>query len=218
MAGGGASRNGAWILMRAAGLCAAGSLGCARAWSLPSPPLPVPTTVVERESTAAEPAARATPSSSPPPSWSSSSFPNEVDLQDVDRMDEPLSLDLVGRPVGRWRAGAHRGRVWGPDLGACFGRAVPAADVRRAIALNRGRVRHCYEEALRRDAETGGRVTVVFVVGLDGLVREARAEDNTTGDDELGACVAGVIASLRFPCSREAARCSYPFVLQPLDP
>ena len=71
----------------------------------------------------------------------------------------------------------------------------------------------CYEEQLKQDPRLAGRVDASWTIGPDGRV--TRVE--TVGLQEVGACVARVIKSIRF--SPPLIGCEdisdYPFVFQP---
>lgn len=56
----------------------------------------------------------------------------------------------------------------------------------------------CYTQALTRDRDTRGRVTLAFTIGPAGKVVAATAYENTSGDVALGACVAAVARRWKF--------------------
>ncbi|MCC6521909.1 MAG: AgmX/PglI C-terminal domain-containing protein [Polyangiaceae bacterium] len=103
-----------------------------------------------------------------------------------------------GQGSGRL-AGTHRSRPPQVRMGATTvsGRLPPEV-VQRVVRMSFGRFRGCYEAALRRNATLAGRVVVRFVIGRDGSVAAAQAEDQI-GDSEMSACVAGGFRALTFP-------------------
>ena len=75
-----------------------------------------------------------------------------------------------------------------------------AGQVRRVIRqYYAARARSCFERALRNDHGLRGTVVVRFLIALDGTVRQASAVHNTTGDQDLGLCLAGQVESWRLP-------------------
>jgi len=86
--------------------------------------------------------------------------------------------------------------------------------MRREIRAHNREFRACYERALEKDPKLEGRVVAKFTIGQTGAVIESTAE----GMPPIDACVAGVIAKLKFPPlpkSKNAITISYPFVFQP---
>jgi hypothetical protein len=75
----------------------------------------------------------------------------------------------------------------------------------------KGRVERCYEQSLRRNSELQGRVEIELSVA-GGTVQTSAIASNSTGDDELGACILRQIKGLKFDPSVEA-EVIYPFVL-----
>ncbi len=81
---------------------------------------------------------------------------------------------------------------------AVSGRIAPeivAHGVRRVF----GRLRHCYERGLERDASLAGRVTVRFVIGRDGIVASAQDGGSTLPDPQVVACVVGCFPGIDLP-------------------
>ena len=74
---------------------------------------------------------------------------------------------------------------------------LPPEVVMRIVRQNFGRVRLCYESALRSDPTLSDTVSVHFTIDADGGVSKSRAEPGPLG--ELEACVARVFLALAFP-------------------
>ena len=150
-------------------------------------------------------------------------------LGDVGQMGHGYGTgDGVGFGRGGGRMGRGRdGSRFGPDLSGRTGRApdlrlgdattfggLSKEVIRRIVAQHRGRIRHCYEAALRAAPELQGRVTVKFVIAPQGNVQSAEPAGNTTGDDTLGQCITAVVKRMSFPQADGVTACTYPFMLQ----
>jgi outer membrane biosynthesis protein TonB len=150
-------------------------------------------------------------------------------LGDVGQMGHGYGTgDGVGFGRGGGRMGRGRsGDRFGPDLSGRTGRApdlrlgeattfggLSKEVIRRIVQQNRGRIRHCYEAALRTSPELNGRVTVKFVIAPQGNVQSADPVGNTTGDDALGQCITAVVKRMSFPQADGVTACTYPFMLQ----
>ena len=61
------------------------------------------------------------------------------------------------------------------------------------------RAQSCFDRATRNNNQLRGTVVVRFTVGSDGNVTRAHPVRNTTGDDDLGACLAAQVQSWRLP-------------------
>ena len=75
-----------------------------------------------------------------------------------------------------------------------------AGHVRRVIRdFYAARAQSCFDRATRNNHSLRGTVMVRFTVGSTGHVTSARPVRNTTGDDDLGQCLAGQVGSWRLP-------------------
>lgn len=75
-----------------------------------------------------------------------------------------------------------------------------AGQVRRVIRqYYAARAQSCFDRATRNNHNLRGTVVVQFTIGMDGNVSQATPVRNTTGDSELGACLAGQVRSWRLP-------------------
>jgi len=150
-------------------------------------------------------------------------------LGDVGQMGHGYGTgDGVGFGRGGGRMGRGRsGDRFGPDLSGRTGRApdlrlgeattfggLSKEVIRRIVQQHRGRIRHCYEAALRTAPELSGRVTVKFVIAPQGNVQSAEPAGNTTGDDTLAQCITAVVKRMSFPQADGVTACTYPFMLQ----
>ncbi|MBI5488311.1 MAG: AgmX/PglI C-terminal domain-containing protein [Deltaproteobacteria bacterium] len=139
----------------------------------------------------------------------------------------------TGDGVGFGRGGGAMGRRGrdagdtGPDLSGRVGRSpdlrlgevttfggLSKEVIRRIVQQHRGRVRHCYEAALRTAPALAGRVTVKFVVGPQGSVSSAEAVGNTSSDTAFAECVVAVVKRMSFPQADGVTACTFPFLFQ----
>ena len=61
------------------------------------------------------------------------------------------------------------------------------------------RAQSCFDRATRNDPSLRGTVVVRFTIAADGSVSESSATRNTTGNSELGGCLAAQVRSWRLP-------------------
>ena len=99
------------------------------------------------------------------------------------------------------------------DLGSADIDAIEgeADGVTKVVKRYKGRIKLCYDQALRQDPELSGRVEIEFSVGR-GRVLEAFVSTNSTRNDELANCILRKVKGLTFDQSVEAD-VIYPFVL-----
>ncbi len=76
---------------------------------------------------------------------------------------------------------------------------LPPEVIQRIVRQNYGRFRLCYENALRRNAGIGGRVTAHFVIDRSGAVANVVDRSSDLGDAEAVACVIRNFGNLSFP-------------------
>ena len=87
-----------------------------------------------------------------------------------------------------------------------------AADVDKRVGSKTTHLKPCYDEALRRDATTAGRVEVKWVIE-GGRVTQAETTSNSTGDAKLAACVERRIMKWRFDPADDGT-VEWPFVFR----
>jgi TonB family protein len=85
----------------------------------------------------------------------------------------------------------------------------------RTIRDHMAAVRACYERALKRHPEIGGRLVLRFTLTPAGTVSGVEVEEDTLGDPEVTACVRNAVASWRFSAPPRSVEVSFPFVFQP---
>ena len=79
-----------------------------------------------------------------------------------------------------------------------------------------GQVKYCYETGLKSNATLAGRIEIAMVL-QQGRVTSATVQQNTTGDQVLGQCIAVKVARWPFP-PELSGETVYPFVFEPAEP
>jgi len=87
--------------------------------------------------------------------------------------------------------------------------------VARAIRDHMAAVRACYERALKRHPEIGGRLVLRFALTPAGTVSSVEVDEDTLKDADVTACVKAAVASWRFPAPPRRVEVIFPFVFQP---
>jgi hypothetical protein len=80
------------------------------------------------------------------------------------------------------------------------------------VRKSSGRIQTCVEQSLKKNPSMSGRVVVTFAIA-QGKVTSSSATSNTTGDDEVGQCIARTVRSIRFPEDLTAPRVEIPFAV-----
>lgn len=78
------------------------------------------------------------------------------------------------------------------------GRLPPEA-IQRVVRQNFGRMRQCYESSLLRQPTLEGRISVKFIIGRDGAVAMASANESSFSDSSVDACVVRAFQDMSFP-------------------
>lgn len=103
----------------------------------------------------------------------------------------------AGRGPGYGKGSGRMGRV-GRGEATTSGR-LPKEVIGRIVRNNLGRVRFCYEQALLREPNREGKVTVLFVIGTEGAVTSTKIDSSDVDDPELERCVTDVFDKMAFP-------------------
>lgn len=124
-----------------------------------------------------------------------------------------------GDPFGGGRLGDGKppGEVRTPVQDAQAIGSLSRAEVDRVIQRHLVQIRYCYQTRMQRDPSLAGTVAMRFVIAGDGSVSRADTARDTTGDPQIGACIARRIQGMRFPEPRGAGivHVKYPFVFAP---
>ncbi|HWZ87293.1 MAG TPA: AgmX/PglI C-terminal domain-containing protein, partial [Polyangiaceae bacterium] len=81
---------------------------------------------------------------------------------------------------------------------ASFGR-LPPEEVQEIVRNAHQDVMKCYEDGLGRNAKLKGRVSVKFVIDIDGSVKSSTLAPSDMPDAEVSRCIVGRFAKLHFP-------------------
>jgi hypothetical protein len=137
------------------------------------------------------------------------------------------------RPAGTSRSASTSSPSNSTGVRAYAGRAVSAPSIRagratvrgslsksvirRTIALQRNRVRGCYERALIVQPDLAGRVEIQFVISQSGAVFGAHVSNTTVNDLGFEQCVVGALRELTFPTVEGGGVVivTYPFLFRP---
>ncbi|MFO0564017.1 MAG: AgmX/PglI C-terminal domain-containing protein [Polyangiaceae bacterium] len=93
---------------------------------------------------------------------------------------------------------------------------LPPEVIQRIIRANYAAPRACYVAALEKKPKLNGLVTIRFVIGEDGAVREAKSAGSTLPDASVVRCVEKFFAKLRFPAPESGiVTVSYPIRFSP---
>jgi Ca-activated chloride channel family protein len=89
--------------------------------------------------------------------------------------------------------------------------------IRRIVRAHINEVRYCYNQALAKDPNSKGRVTVEFVIGGTGKVASATVKETTMSDAAVATCISAAIKRWTFPKPEGggSVTVAYPFVLEP---
>ena len=85
----------------------------------------------------------------------------------------------------------------------------------RAIRGHMAEVRACYERALKRRPDIGGRLVLRFTLAPAGTVSAVEVDEDTLGDPEVTACVRNAVMLWRFAAPPRKVEVTFPFVFQP---
>jgi hypothetical protein len=77
--------------------------------------------------------------------------------------------------------------------------SLPPAQIKQVIRDSLRALKKCYEYGLLRNPKLEGRVSVRFVIELDGSVHDSTLDSSTLPDDEVARCVVNHMTTLRFP-------------------
>lgn len=135
----------------------------------------------------------------------------------TDRADGDAGVDL-----GRLDAGVGVGLSDAPEVRARVEIDAAAAEtdvesgdaaaIARVVRLSQGRILTCVEQSLKRSPGMSGRVEARWSI-VAGRVSDVRIVRDTTGDADLGRCVANAVRTFRFPAEITAEVAAFPWVV-----
>jgi hypothetical protein len=93
---------------------------------------------------------------------------------------------------------------------------LPPEVIRRVVRQHYGAFHKCYEPGLKRHADLRGKVTMRFVIGLDGEVSKVTIIDTDLPDCSVVRCVRDAFSGIEFPRPEGGiVTVSYPIQLAP---
>ncbi len=88
--------------------------------------------------------------------------------------------------------------------------------IRRIVRAHINEVRYCYNQALAKNPNAKGRVSVQFTIDAAGKITTAQIAESTMADAAVGVCIAKAVKSWTFPKPVGGlVTVTYPFVLEP---
>lgn len=111
----------------------------------------------------------------------------------------------------------NRKRASKMNLGSgAMGQFCKKADVQRKVSGRSAAIRACYEMQLQVKPDLAGKVTMQWMIGLDGRVQGAKVAENNTGSAKLDQCIASVLSKIHFePPQGGVCIIRWPFVFSP---
>jgi TonB family protein len=101
--------------------------------------------------------------------------------------------------------GLAKGNAPAPSVGAatCHDDSVPGRldpeQIQQVVRSHYGEFHRCYVDALGRNPDAGGKVTVRCVIDAQGTVTRARVQEATLADCEAVRCILRGFRELSFP-------------------
>ena len=88
--------------------------------------------------------------------------------------------------------------------------------VQRVIRQNLSGIKWCYQDALQRNRNLKGKVTLAFTILPNGRVANPSARNAQINDGKLLACIRGRMKRWKFPAPKEGGvvKVSYPLILK----
>ena len=84
-------------------------------------------------------------------------------------------------------------------------------EIDRVVKARAGVFRACYQKELNRTPGIGGKMVIRFVIGADGIVKNASNAGGSFSNDGVASCVKSNIMRLKFP-AKGGANVTYPFL------
>ncbi len=127
-----------------------------------------------------------------------------------------LGLEGIGGSFGEdgpW-SGVEGASVDLAGAGSSVLGSLSRDEIEDVIGQHLSQIQYCYEKRLLSDPALSGKVTTRIVIGADGSVSSATA---TGFDDDLDACLEGVLQRMQFPAPAGGGivMVAYPFVFAP---
>lgn len=84
------------------------------------------------------------------------------------------------------------------------------AVIKSSIGRQMGKVRACYERALKQEQGLAGKLVMSWRIGADGVVKAVSVARDELGSDKVSLCVTHAVATFKFPRGTESVSIEYP--------
>ena len=127
-----------------------------------------------------------------------------------------LTHDETGEGADRQRPDAEvEGEQAGEGAEPPTGEFLSREQISSVIRSHSNDIRICYERDLQEDPTLEGRITVNWIIGLDGRVIEQTAVENTMGSGAVESCILEEISRMRFDVPKGGmVNVTYPFTFR----
>ena len=124
---------------------------------------------------------------------------------------------VIGTPPAPTRGAGGIAAVGGD---AIISGALDKSLIDAVIKRNMNQIRYCYQRELARDKALRGKITVKFVVAMDGTVTSATTKSTTMHNAAVESCINGRFLKFQFPEPNGGGIVivSYPFIFGPPPP
>ena len=91
---------------------------------------------------------------------------------------------------------------------------IDKSAVSKVLRRRSGAVKRCYNKALKRNENAGGKIVVKFRIGPAGRITKIKVKKNGTGDAGVASCITNAMKGWRFPAPEGGSvSFSFPFIL-----
>lgn len=102
--------------------------------------------------------------------------------------------------------------------GISVGSGLSKEEIDRVVKAHMSEVRFCYQQALQKNPNISGKVSIAWTIGSGGVVNKTRTTVNTTGSSSLADCIRMRLRQWTFPSPPNGGSVEveqYPFILKP---
>ena len=91
-------------------------------------------------------------------------------------------------------------------------------EISNVIKKNLDQIRVCYEQMLKRQPDTSGKLTTAFTINANGYVSSLHIKESTIAERAFNDCVTSRIRMWQFPRPRDGKNINiiYPFIFKPI--
>ncbi|MEW5850461.1 MAG: AgmX/PglI C-terminal domain-containing protein [Myxococcota bacterium] len=140
-----------------------------------------------------------------------------ADAAGIGVLDAPRERGHAAVALGSRREIEVRGAMQATELVEHAGELDPQV-INRVIRARIAGFKACYENALKRNPNLKGKVTIGFLIDEQGGVADASVDEDTLADPEVARCVAHQFRRIRFPPPASGTvQGAFPFVFVPAN-